>query len=443
MTRMGPIDRQHVAFMGRSRRIRIGAVGAAVAVMLVATACGGSSGGTSSNGKVTLSFAWWGDATRAKVTQAAINLFEQKHPNIKVTTEYAPFGSYSSKITTQVSGGNAPDLMSIDRGFQSEFAGRGVLADLSNQSSVLNVSGLEPNFAASGKASGKLVAVPFGQTTQTLVVDMTKLTSLGLKPPKSGGTWDDLKVWAQQVHDKSGGKVAGIADPGSTWAAFEAWQSQHGKALYTSSGKIAFTASDLKDFWNFTSDLRKSGAATPADVTATITGTPADEPLAKGLAAAEWDYDSVFGSYVKATTDQLALVPLPTFSGKTGMYAKPSMLLSVSSKSTHQKEAAQLLNFLVNDPAAANALGTGRGLFPNLSVRESLAKTAAGATKQVYDYEASQQSTFRQTPPAPPKGDGQLLTLMQRVYQAITFGQQSVSDGAASFMSQAQSVITP
>ena len=444
MTRVRPVERQHMAFRGRVRRARIGAVGAAVALMLVATACGGSSGSsgsTSSNGKVTLSFAWWGDATRAKVTEAAISQFEQKNPNIKITTEYAPFGSYSSKITTQMSGGNAPDLLQIDRGFLNEYAGRGVLANLSSQSSVLNLSGLDPNFVASGKVSGQVVAVPFGQTTSTLVVDMTKLASLGLKPPKAGGTWDDLKVWAQQVHDKSGGKTAGIADPGSSWGAFEAWQFQHGKQVYTTAGKIAFTASDLEDFWNFTSDLRKSGAATPADVTATITGTPADEPLAKGLAAAEWDFDSVFGSYVAATTDQLALVPLPTFSGQTGMYARPSMLLSVSSKSPHPKQAAQLLNFLVNDPAAAKALGTGRGLFPNVSVRESLAKTAAGKNKQVYDYEASQQSTFRPTPPAPPKGDGELLTLMQRVYQATAFGQESVNDGAASFMSQAQTIM--
>jgi len=55
MTRVKPVQRQHVAFRGRVRRTRIGAVGAAVALMLVATACGGSSGSTSSNGKVTLS----------------------------------------------------------------------------------------------------------------------------------------------------------------------------------------------------------------------------------------------------------------------------------------------------------------------------------------------------------------------------------------------------
>jgi hypothetical protein len=30
---------------------------------------------------------------------------------------------------------------------------------------------------------------------------------------------------------------------------------------------------------------------------------------------------------------------------------------------------------------------------------------------------------------------------MQRVYQAIAFGQESVKDGAASFMSQAQTIM--
>jgi multiple sugar transport system substrate-binding protein len=442
MTRVGPTKHQHKPLASWARK-GFGTVGGAIAVALIASACGGSSGSkTATNSPVTLSFSWWGDATRATATQAAIDLFEKKNPLIKIKTSYAPFGSYETKIATQMAGGGAPDLLQVDSGFLTEFAARGVLDDLSKQSSVLTESGFDPKFAESGKAAGKLVAVPFGQTTQTLVVDTTKLNSLGVASPQPGWTWGDLKSWAQRVHDKSGGKVAGIADPGSTWGAFEAWQHQLGKQLYTSGGKIGFTASDLEDFWNFTSGLRKSGAATAAHVTSTIDGVPADEPLAKGLAAAEWDYDSVFASYVKATKDQLALVSLPTVSGKTGEYAKPSMLLSVSATSKHQKEAAQLLNFLVNDPTSAVALGTGRGLSPNLAVRQSLAASATGASKQVYAYEAAQQPTFEPTPPAPPKGDGQLLTLMQRTYQAIAFGQQSVSAGAASFMSQAANVIT-
>jgi multiple sugar transport system substrate-binding protein len=432
----------HLRSPGRSRKtaLALGAVVTASALLLAACG-GGSDSGASADGKVTLNFAWWGDATRAKVTQAAVDLFQQQHTNITVKTTYTPFGSYEAKISTQVAGGNAPDLFQVDRGFQSEFSQRGVLADLTKNADTLNLSGLDAKFADSGKDGAKQVAVPFGQTTQSIVVNTAKLKELGVPEPTATWTWDDLKTWAQQIHDKSGGKLSGLADPGSTWGAFESWQLQNGKLVYTPDGKIAFTQQDLEAFWNFTTGLSKSGAATPATVTATIDGTPANEPLAKGLAASEWDYDSVFGSHVAATKDQLGLYSLPTVAGKTGMYARPSMLLSVAAKSQHPKEAAELLSFLVNDSGAAKALGTGRGLFPNLTVRTAQATGAEGAVKQVYDYEATAEKSFVPTPPAPPKGDGQLLTLMQRTYQAVAFGQQSVSAGAASFMSQAQSAI--
>jgi multiple sugar transport system substrate-binding protein len=418
----------------------LGVAAVLAAASLVAAGC--SSGGSgSSDGKVTLNFSWWGDDTRAKVTQDAINLFVKQHPNITVKTQYAPFGPYGTKLATQVSGGNAPDLFQIDRSYQSQYAAEGVLADLGKYSSVLQLSGIDPNFLASGKYTSQQIAVPFGQTTQVIVVDTGKLQQLGVAAPQSNWTWQDLQTWGQQVHAKSGGKVSGIADPGGTWGAFQSWQYQHGKQMYAG-GKVAFTQADLESFWNFTLAMSKSGAATPANVTATINGVPADEPLAKGASIAEWDYDSVFASYVGATKDQLSIVPLPTVDGKTGMFAAPSMLLSVSSRSKHPTQAAQLLSFLVNDSSAAAALGTGRGLFPNTQVRTALAASATGATKQVYDYEASVQSSMIPSPAAPPKGDSDLLAAMTRIYQGVTAGQQSVNAGAAAFMQQAASSVT-
>ncbi len=426
---------------GFARRRLPGIAAAILAVALAATGCSSGSGDSSSGGNVTLNFAWWGDDTRAKATQDAINLFTAAHPNITVKTSYAPFAAYGTKLATQVAGGSAPDLFQIDRSYQAQYAAEGVLADLKKYPDDANLSGLDSNFLASGLYNGQQIAVPFGQTTQILVVDTTQLTNLGVPAPAANWTWDDLKSWAQQVNDKSGGKVAGLADPGGTWGAFETWQYQHGKQLYTADGKVGFTQADLEDFWNFTLGMSKTGAATKATVTATINGVPADEPLAKGAAAAEWDFDSVFASYVGATKDTLQLVPLPAVDGKTGMYAKPSMLLSVYSKSKHPKEAAQLLSFLVNDAGAAKALGTGRGLFPNLQVRGTLASAATGPTKQVYDLEAAVQSSLIPTPAAPPQGDSDLLAAMTRIYQGITSGQQSVSDGAKAFMAQAATSI--
>lgn len=424
-----------------SRGVRTLAVATTVVCSLTLAACGSGSDSSSGGGKVKLSFSWWGDASRAKATEAAVAAFEKAHPNITVSTQYANFASYNQKLATQIAGGGASDLIQIDWGNQSQYARSRTLLDLSTGPGKVDLSGLDPKFAGSGKDGAKQVAVPFGQATQSFVVDTTKLQSLGVPVPQAGWTWDDLKTYAQAVHDKSGGKVAGISDPGTTWAAFQSWLLQRGKQLYTGDGKLGFTKDDLADFWNFCTDLRKSGAATPANQTATLVSGPAEDPLAKGTAAAEWDYDSIYASHAAATKDTLALVPLPSEGGQTGMYAKPSMLLSVYARSKHPKEAAELLSFLVNDPKAAAALGTSRGLFPNLAVRKQQAASAAGADRTVSDFEAASASQLAATPAAPPKGDGQLITLMQRIYGAVSFGQQSPEDAAGSFIQQANQIL--
>lgn len=422
---------------GALRWFRLTAVAIGVALAVSACGSGSGSGSGSSSGPVSLTFAWWGDASRAKVTQAAVDLFVQKHPNIKVSTQYAPFADFFTKLGTQVAGGNAPDLFQIDRGYVNEYAQRGALYDMSADKGDIDLSKWDSSFANSGKINGKLVAVPFAQNSQTIVIDQTLAQQYGVAMPDKSWTWDDLKTWAQQVHDKSGGKVFGIADPGSTYPAFESWLVQHNKHLYDDKGKLGYSVQDVVDFWNFCTDLRKSGAATTAELTATITGTPADEPLPKGKAAAEWDYDSLYTLYVAATKDQLAMYPLPQVNGNTGMLPKPAQMLSVYSKSKHPKEAIELMNFLLNDKDAANALGGSRGLQPNLDIRNSMAASATDpGVKAIYAYEADNKSKLNPAAVTPPKGDSQVLTLMQRTYQDVAFGRQSVQDAANSFYSQ-------
>lgn len=425
---------------GRRVSRRAAAVLAAVSVAAFAGACGSGSD-ASSSGRPTITYAWWGDSSRAQLTEAAVKLFEKRHPDVTVKTQYSPFGDYEKKLATQTAGGSAPDLMTVDRGFQNEYAQRGVFLDLGKYSpSTLNLTGFDAKFGDSGKTGGTLFAVPMAQNTQAIVVDVTRLQSLGVPLPKPGWTWTDLQGWAKTVSTKSHGKIYGFVDPGTLWPAFTSWLIQRGKSLY-SGGKLGFTKGDLAGFWNYTTQLRKSGAATNAQLTATVDGLPTDEPLLKGSAAAEWDYDSLFTMYASATKDKLELVSLPTVDGKTGMFAGPSMMLAVSAHSQYPKQAVQLMNFLVNDPAAAKELGTSRGMFPNLKVRKTLATGATGATKVDYAFEAANQPNFAPTPPAPLKGDSELLTLMQRTYQQVAFGQLSVDAAAAQFMSQAQQTV--
>jgi multiple sugar transport system substrate-binding protein len=113
-----------------SRRLVLGA--AMVAAGLTISACGGgaTSSGSGSGGNVELNFVFWGDANRAKMTEAALRIFEKKNPGITVKTEYQDSAPYADKLATRFAGGNPPDVLAMANRSLLEYAQRGTLADL-------------------------------------------------------------------------------------------------------------------------------------------------------------------------------------------------------------------------------------------------------------------------------------------------------------------------
>jgi multiple sugar transport system substrate-binding protein len=413
----------------------------AVAALLGGTlaACGDDTGADS--GAVTLRFSWWGSDTRAELTTKAIKEFEASHPTIKVQTDYAAYAPYWQKVATETAGGNAPDVLQMDYRYLSEYGRRNALLDLSAQSAVLPLTDLEPAIAKTGLIDGKTVAVPFGQNTVAIAVDKTALKTLGLDAPKAGGTWAEFGTWAKGVHDKSGGKVYGVSDMGYAEDIFEVWLRQNGKTLYTADGKLGFTEADLTAFWTLWQGMVKSGAATPADISNQYDGTTAKSALVQGKSAAEFVFDNTLGGTQTAMKNELALVGFPTDGANAGMYYKPTMLLSAGAKSEHPKEAAELINFLINDMGAGKILGVDRGLPANTKVRTGVVPTLTGVSQVVVTYEDAVKKTLSETPAAPPKGDGEVKNLFQTAYQGVTSGKTPIPAAVTAFMQQAQQAI--
>ena len=64
--------------------------------------------------QITLRFSWWGGDTRHQATIAAIERYMELNPNITIEYEYMGFDAYYQKLLTQLAGGTAPDISSID-----------------------------------------------------------------------------------------------------------------------------------------------------------------------------------------------------------------------------------------------------------------------------------------------------------------------------------------
>lgn len=398
-----------------------------MALLLVA-GCGG--GG---NEKTTLRFVWWGNEDRATITGQAVKLFEDRNPGIDVQTSFQNFQTYWEKLATETAGGNPPDVLQMDYRYLNEYAGRGVLLDLGTQVATTDWN---PGFVASGRIRDKQVALPFAQNTTTIVYDPKVFPA-----PQPGWSWQDYQTTAVKVHDTNG--IAGATDFGGTEDVFEIWLRQRHKALYAGDGKFGFTEQDLRDFWRLSADFRTSKAATPPELTTKLNAAAQETPLGTKKSASEHSYDSLFGGYDAVRKGELRLAPYPSQDRNLlGSYRKPSQLLSASARTKNKDAAVKLINFLLNDPDAGRILGANRGLPANLRIRANVATTVTGPDKLIFDYETNVDKALGDAPQAPPKGDGAVYKLMQRMNEEIVFGRSSVDDAVGRFFTEAKQALS-
>ncbi|AOS64932.1 ABC transporter substrate-binding protein [Actinoalloteichus hymeniacidonis] len=424
--------------MSRSRRQRAGAIVAVFALGSALTACAD----TPDDGTVELSFQWWGNDERAQATQAAIDLFMAENPDIRVEVSYADYNAYVERLSTQVAGGNSPDVIQTDTPFLREFADRGVLRDLGEYvGEGIDTGSLPTELIDAGSINGILYGLPAGQNTQAILLDNAIWEEAGVTPPEAGWTWAQFEAAGAELHEATDGEVYGYTDVGGFSDWFDFWLRQDGKALYNPDGTLGFEEADLVAFWTWTKGLQDNGTFTPAEVTTTFTGGTDTSPLLAGRAGGEFNYDSTAPGYHAAFDGEITLSPWPTDTGSSGMTAGAASMYSIGTASEHPEEAAQLIDFMVNNVEAGQELGVVRSMPPNSAVREAIASELDGPNQQVFEYQESVAGMLSGAPPAPPAGAGSVKRSFTVVYDSFNFGGMSVEEAAAQLIGEAEQSI--
>ena len=428
------------------RRDLLGAAAGAVFAPLLAGCSDGGGGSTAVGGKVTLTFAWWGNDDRAQRTNAAVALFEKRHPNISVRTSFAGYPAYVQKLATQAAGGDLPDVAQLDYRQISQYAGSGTLLDLGPYvgNGTLRTADFDKGLTRTGVYGGRQYALPMGKGTTGIVYDAAVFKKAGVATPRPGWTWDDWaeagrRISALGMKGPNGHAYTGLSDLGVNEDAFETWLRGRGKELYASQHRLGFSTDDLTEFWTFTDKLRREGVVSQARDTAQIGGAVEDTPMGRGLAATDFNWDAPFLGYPPLLGDSVHFAPVPTTDGKVGQYFKPTMLIGVGAGTQHPKEAARLIDFLLNDPDAGKILGVTRSTPPNKRIAAAIGKTLTGPEKEVYDYGRTIAAHGTDAPPmAPPRGDVVLQVSFQRDYQRVSYGMQSPRGAAEEYVAEAK-----
>ena len=302
-----------------------------------------------------ISLSWWGNDARTEYTLAAVKKFEELHPDIRVKCSYSEWSGYQTRYKIQMMSDTESDVMLVNFNWLDKYSkdGNGYynIYDLSENFDLSQFSESELSF---GIRNGKLNAVPIALNTQTAYYNKTIYDRYGLAPPES---WDDLFNAAQVMN----GENYPISMPAKSAMFFITayTEQQSGKTFMTDDGKLGFDKEELTTMFDFYTRLinakvmpqveyfDKNGIRNGSYAGAMAWLSDAENYMGP---AREEGYEIVVGSYVGCSE------------GVKGWYTKPATLYAVSAGTEHPKEAALLLDFLLNSDEISELQGIEKGI---------------------------------------------------------------------------------
>ncbi|MFE4196354.1 ABC transporter substrate-binding protein [Paenarthrobacter sp. NPDC056912] len=349
------------------------AIVTAVGLLGLTAACSSPSSNQPEDGPVEIRFSWWGNATRADITNKAIKEFEAANPNIKVKPEYGDIGGYFDKLATQVAANDAPDVITMGGAYPAEYANRGALLDLSKVSSSLDLSKIDQGALENGQVQGKQYGVSTGANALAIVVNPAVFQAAGVAlPDDSTWSWDDFARIAKDVTDKSPKGTYGTATV-LTHDSLDAFARQRGKSLYTQDGQLGLDKDTVQAYFDYSLKLSESGAAPSASETVEKLNVSTEQTLmGMGQAGMMLTWSNSLTALSKASGAELKLMKLPGETPTPGIWLQSSQFYTISARSKHTDAAAKLVNFLVNKEAAAKIIQSDRGVPSNPEMRTAI-----------------------------------------------------------------------
>lgn len=388
---------------------------------------------------------WWGSKERAERTNKVNQLYQQDHAGLTIAGESLGWTDYWPRLATQTAGRNAADVLQMDYRYIFEYARRGALLPLdSYQPAALNLGDFSTAAVDSGKVDGKIYGVSLGLNSTAMIYDKELIQKLGLKEPSWEMTWSDIGDLAVEISKAAKrDRFTGLADGGRDEPALEVWLGQRGKSLYTAEGKLGFDANDIAEWFAFWQDLRKRGGCAAPDTQALDRGEIDSSMLTLGKAAMGFHQSNQLVGFQALNKSKLGLSTYPGGGkgAKPGRYLKPAMMWSVSAQSKQQEAAVKLVSYFVADPEAGKVLGVERGVPASDAVRKVVTPTLDELGRAMADYITLISDKVGPLPPPPPRGAGEIQTILRRVNELVGFGKLSPTDGAKQFIADSSAAL--
>src|SRR6184192_2164311 len=190
-----------------------------VAVAVIATACGGSTGTTTNPADQTGTLTVWlmnGSAPQTVIDQVNAD-FKTKYPNVTVKVEIQQWGDIGTKLDTAFGGSTPPDVVELGNTLVAKYAAAGALEDITGKkTSFDNASTWLQSLTDSCTQNGKLYCVPYYAGSRAIIYRKDFFASAGVTPPDS---MDGLLTAGQKLMTahRSDASFSALYYPGKYW----------------------------------------------------------------------------------------------------------------------------------------------------------------------------------------------------------------------------------
>lgn len=205
--------------MKRRARTAMALGGGIAATALVLAGCSGSPDAAQTPDEpVALRMTvWTADETQLAMFQEIADAYVADNPELvsEVSFEPIPFEDYTTTLTTQLAGGNAPDLGWILESYAPEFVSSGALADITDtlkDTEGYDYDDLVESSLALWQQDDRLYAYPFSNSPFAMFVNTDQVAAAGQPNPAdlvASGDWTydaarDISAAAAQSSGKQG-----------------------------------------------------------------------------------------------------------------------------------------------------------------------------------------------------------------------------------------------
>lgn len=299
--------------------------------------------------KTEITFSWWGKDFRNEYTIKGLNEFSEKFPQISVKPEFFAWQGYEKHFENQYNENLTADVMQINFDWLFKYSSDGNgFYNLFNLDDYIELFNFTQNDLSYGIMNGKLNAIPIAFNAIIPIFNKSIFDKYSLSVPK---TWNEL-FNAAKIMQKDGFYPLGMDEKHLFLFSIAWFEQTYNKKFFTDNNTVNISENELEEFFKFVKTLFTKNVVFPTlknfdsqmfsknKIAGAVVWCNESSQFAEKIA--EKNEISVLGNFISTPNAK-----------ESGWYLKPATMYAIKKDCKNPKEAAILINFLLNSKEMA------------------------------------------------------------------------------------------